>query len=151
MMKSSYNPATVGRWQLVGPGLWRILSIILLALLTMLLPQPYSASATVCNDGSISESTGSGTCSWHGGVRDGSPSSGLGGGGGVGRITPGPGYAPSSGNSVDGPLPFAFAWLFALIGAVVGHEESGPGGAFGYGLMSLFGSSFLITIFNSLF
>lgn len=38
------------------------------------------ADATRCEDGTYSTSTGSGTCSWHGGIDDGIPSINSGGG-----------------------------------------------------------------------
>jgi hypothetical protein len=38
---------------------------------------------TICNDGSISESSGSGTCSWHGGIAGYSTNDLIGNGGGV--------------------------------------------------------------------
>lgn len=38
-----------------------------------------ASSATVCNDGSFSMSSGSGTCSWHGGIMGGNSSRNYGG------------------------------------------------------------------------
>lgn len=33
-------------------------------------PAYYNGPVTICNDGWVSHSTGSGTCSWHDGVRE---------------------------------------------------------------------------------
>lgn len=60
-------------------------------------PRPPSGGLTLCADGTYSQSTGSGTCSWHGGIAgNNNPSSNSGttsGGGGTGRIVPGTGPA----------------------------------------------------------
>lgn len=50
------------------------LLILLTGIAALLTLTSSPASATVCEDGWISPSTGSGTCSWHGGIEDGLPS-----------------------------------------------------------------------------
>lgn len=56
-------------------------------------PRAPSSGLTVCADGTWSQSTGSGTCSWHGGIAgNNNPSTSAGSsssGGGTGRIVPG--------------------------------------------------------------
>lgn len=62
-------------------------------------PAP-SGGLTLCADGTYSQSSGSGTCSWHGGIAgNNNPSTGSSsssGGGGTGRIVPGTGTAGTS-------------------------------------------------------
>ena len=41
-------------------------------LLTLPMASPQATANTLCADGTISRSTGSGTCSWHGGIAGGS-------------------------------------------------------------------------------
>jgi hypothetical protein len=54
------------------------------------------ASATQCADGSFSTSTGSGTCSWHGGIAGNEPSYNSGGGSGGSSGNSGIYYTPAS-------------------------------------------------------
>ncbi len=69
-------------------------------------PAP-SGGLTLCADGTWSQSTGSGTCSWHGGIAgNNNPSTGSGtssGGGGTGRIIPDSG--PSTTVRTNPPPP----------------------------------------------
>lgn len=51
----------------------RAVTALLLGLGSAALLSTGAASATICEDGWISPSVGSGTCSWHGGVDDWSP------------------------------------------------------------------------------
>ena len=51
----------------------RVAVVLLLGLGSAALLSTGAASATVCEDGWISPSVGSGTCSWHGGVDEWSP------------------------------------------------------------------------------
>lgn len=46
----------------------RIFFILYFLLNVIFLPSCTKGKGAVCNDGSTSNSTGSGTCSWHGGV-----------------------------------------------------------------------------------
>ena len=71
-------------------------------------PGAPSGGLTLCADGTYSQSTGSGTCSWHGGIAgNNNPSRNSGstsGGGGTGRIVPGTGPATSV-ETRTSPLP----------------------------------------------
>lgn len=83
-------------------------------------PRAPSSGLTLCADGTWSQSTGSGTCSWHGGIAgNNNPSTGPGSpssGGGTGRIVPGPG--PTSSVEVQGGLSRAIASIFYNGGVV---------------------------------
>jgi hypothetical protein len=67
-------------------------------------PRAPSGGLTLCADGTWSQSTGSGTCSWHGGIAGNNnppTSSGSGsGGGGTGSIAPGAGPSSTVGTRV---------------------------------------------------
>lgn len=83
-------------------------------------PRAPSSGLMLCADGTWSQSTGSGTCSWHGGIAgNNNPSTGpgsTGSGGGTGRIVPGPG--PASSVDVQGGLSRAISSFFDNGGVV---------------------------------
>jgi hypothetical protein len=70
-----------------------LLALLLAAFFSL---APSAAEATRCRDGSYSRSSGPGTCSWHGGIDDGTPSQLGGGGDGSGSGTSGIYYGPSN-------------------------------------------------------
>lgn len=53
----------------------RCISIVLVLIASLFISNPHASSNSLCNDGSISKSSGRGTCSWHGGIAGGSSSS----------------------------------------------------------------------------
>lgn len=67
MLRVAGALSTKRRFALVAVGL--LLSLAGTACEKETVPPSYSGPITICNDGWISHSTGSGTCSWHDGVR----------------------------------------------------------------------------------
>jgi hypothetical protein len=78
---------------------------------------PTPVSAVQCRDGSFSTSSGPGTCSWHGGIDDGTPSWGGGGGTGSDSDVSGIYWAPSTSSDDDNDEVGLGFWIF--IGGVI--------------------------------
>jgi hypothetical protein len=93
-----------------------LIALLFAAFLTL---APSPADATRCRDGSYSTSSGSGTCSWHGGIDDDTPSVGGGGGYGGGSGNSGIYYGSGAGND-DTPLVDLLGFLALITSPIWG-------------------------------
>lgn len=126
------------------------------------------ASATVCSDGSISNSQGSGTCSWHGGIAGGNSGSYYnstgGNSGGAGRIVAPPGTvtfpSQNKSDSLEKPVPFIFSLLGFALGYYVRQDDIAKSkvvnkgsewGPVAYGFAGLFWGYIFVIFLNYIF